>query len=290
MKKIMQRLCITLLCIGCNNNENVANEKNLLGNDFRLFQNTSAWELAKSVENEDTLKIRKEISEEKSKVNFQEPKFGSTLLMLSIKNDKYRSAKVLLELGANPNIPDSYRGESAVISAAEMDDPKYLKLILEYNGNPNALESVPFKENDEVRQTALLAAINPLESSSLDKVKMLVKAGANVNFYNLGHTDLPLAEAITDRKMEVALYLLQNGADSNLVMYETIDGRKVYILEALRKCIFDLNSKEYSDKQEVINFLKVEGLDYSKEPIPDYILMNIKEQYPEDWENFIKNY
>lgn len=290
MKKLIIYLVTIFSFISCNNRENIVDKQRLLGDDYRLFQKTPAWELAKAVEDEDTIKIKEILKNKKSDIDFKEPKFGSTLLMLSIINSQYVSARTLLQMGANPNVQDSYRKTSSVIFAASNDDPKYLELILEYKGNANAIETAPFKEGDEARKTALLAAINFLDPNSLRKVKLLVESGANVNYHNPGHTDLPLSEAITARKMDVVLYLLQNGADSNLIMYEMIDGHKVYILEALRKCIIDLNSEQYKSKLGVIKFLKEKGLDYSKEPIPDYILAKIKEKYPNDWKDYVKKY
>lgn len=290
MRKLIIFLWIIYFFISCNNRETKIENKKLLGNDYRLFQNTVAWELAKAVQDEDISKIKEEIIQKKVNVNSQEPRFGSTLLMLAIRNSQYQTTKTLLEIGANPNISDSYRGESAVISAANNNDPKYLELILKYKGNPNAIENAPFKPDDEVRQTALLAAINLLDPNSLEKVKLLVNAGVNVNYYNLDHTDLALSEAITAKKMDVVLYLLQNGADYNLMLYKMIDDHKVYILEALRKCLIELNSEQYKYKLEVIDFLKEKGLDYNKELIPDYVLEDIKKKYPKDWEDYIKRY
>lgn len=278
------------LFLSCNNRETQVDNKNLLGNDYRLFQKTPMWKIAKAIEKEDSSKIKKEFAQKKINIDYHEPKFGSTLLMLAITNNKYISTNTLLHLGANPNLNDSYRGESAVICAAKNNDPKYLELVLKYNGNPNAIESAPYKQDDEVRQTALLSAINLLDSNSLKKVKLLVEAGADVNYYNKGHTDLPLSEACTAQKMDIVLYLLQNGADSNLMMYEMVDGHKVYILEALRKSILELNSEQYNSKLEVIKFLKKKGLDYSMEPIPDYILKKIKKKYPKEWQDYINKY
>lgn len=290
MKKILVFILVIFLFINCNNRETQIDNKDLLGNDYRLFQNTPAWELAKAVEDDDMSKIQKIIAQKKVNIDYQEPKFGNTLLMLSIMNNQYNSVKTLVELGANPNLNDFYRGGSAIIDAADNNDPKYLELLLKHKGNPNAIENAPFKKDDEVRQTALLKAISFLDSVSFKKVKLLVEAGANVNYYNYGHTDLPLAEAFTAEKLDVVLYLLQNGADSDLMMYEMIDGHKVYILEALRKSILDLKSEQYKSKLEVIKFLKEKGLDYSKEPIPDYILKKIKKKYPKDWEDYISKY
>ncbi|WP_264536547.1 ankyrin repeat domain-containing protein [Flavobacterium sp. N1736] len=290
MKKLTIYFAAILLFISCNNRENIVNKENLLGNDYRLFQKTPAWQLAKAVEDEDTIKIKKIIKNTKVNIDFKEPKFGNTLLMLSIKNSQFQITKLLLASGADPNVMDSYRSGSAVICAANNNDPKYIELILKYKGNPNAIETAPFKRDDEARQTALLAAISYVDPNSLEKVKLLVKSGANVNYRNFGHTDLPLSEAITSEKMDVLLYLLQNGANFHLVLYKTVDGEDVYILEALRKCIIDLESEQYKSKLEVIQFLKEKGLNYTNEPIPDYILTKIKKKYPKDWENYIKKY
>ncbi|PIF32658.1 ankyrin repeat protein [Flavobacterium sp. 9] len=290
MKKLTIYFAAIFFFISCNNRENIVKKENLLGYDYRLFQNTSAWELAKAVDDEDTIKIREILNNKKVDIDFREPKFGNTLLMLSIKNSQFQITKLLLILGANPNVENTYRGGTAVIFAANNNDPKYLELILKYKGNPNSIETAPVREDDQVRQTALLAAINLLDPNSLEKVKLLVESGANINYHNLGHTESPLSDAITARKMDVILYLLQKGADYNLMMYEMVDGHKVYILEALRKCIIDLESEQYKSKLEVIQFLKEKGLDYSKEPIPDYIGESIKKKYPKDWEDYIKKY
>jgi len=293
MKKLTIYFAVIFLFINCNNRENIVKKENLLGNDFRLFQNTPAWELAKAVEDEDIIKIKEILNNKKVDIDFREPKFGNTLLMLSIKNSQFQIVKLLLELGANPNHVNTYRGGTAVIFAANNNNPKFLQLILKYKGNPNAIENAPVKVGDQVRETALLAAISFLDPTSLEKVQLLVEAGADMNYSNDGnpaYTTLPLGAAFKQDKLDVALYLLQKGADYKKVMYIMVDSHKVHVLEALRKCTIDLESKQYKSKLEVIQFLKGKGLDYSKEPIPEYILRDIKKKYQKDWEDYIKKY
>ncbi|WP_241676643.1 ankyrin repeat domain-containing protein [Flavobacterium pectinovorum] len=292
MKKLFGYLVIFLF-IGCNNREAIVDKKKLIGYDYRLFQNTSAWELAKAVEDGNTIKIKEEMLKNKIKVDFREPVFGNTLLILSVGNSNFESVKVLLELGANPNLEDFYKGSCATIAAAHNNDPKYLALLLKYKGNPNAIETAPFKKGDQARETALLAAINFLDPNSFKKVKLLVEAGADINYSNEGpeiYTKLPLADAITARKMDIVLYLLEKGADYKKVIYTRVDNEQIFILEALRQCLFDLHSEEYRNKLKVKTFLKSKGLDYNKEPIPDYIQENIKKKYPKDWQDYIKKY
>ena len=222
MKKSIKLILITILFISCNNREEILDKSKMLGNDYRLFQNTPAWLLAKAVENGDTSKIINEVFKKGIKVDYKEPIFGNTLLMLAIANSNYTSAKTLLNLHSDPNLTDNYRGSSAIIDASENEDPKYLSLVLKYKGNPNAIESAPIKKGDEVRNTALNTAISLSNRNALEKVKLLVDAGANVNYSNGESTQTPLSYSIIAGKMDVLLYLLQKGADYRGIIYKLL--------------------------------------------------------------------
>ena len=276
--------------LGCDYREINVNKDDLLGNDYRLLQDTPGWDLAKAVEDSDRQRIREEVLTKGINPDFQEFRFGNTLLMMAIRNDEYESAKALLEVGADPNLGNTYRGTSAMIYAAKSNNTKYLELLLNYNGDPNSIETAPTKAGDSNRETALLAAISYLDDNSLEKVKLLVEAGADLNYYNEGHTRLPLSNAITFDKMDVALYLLKKGADYKRVMHKMSDGQEVYILEALRKSVIDLNSDQHKAKMEIVAFLKDKGLDYHQEPIPERVLKEIKEKYPQDWKSYVAKY
>lgn len=284
--------CIVLLLLGCNGETKVDKTK-LLGKDYRLFQDTPAWSLAKAVEDEDIIKIREEVAKNKSIINFQESRFGGTLLMFAIYNNQYKSLKTLLELGANPNLKDYNYGTNAVIYAARNEDPKYLKLVLKFGRNANSLETAPGREGNRARSTALNNAISYVDKHSLEKVKLLVDAGADINYSNNGpevYTNLPLSDAVVHDNMDALLFLLEKGADYNKIMYTMVDGHNVYILEGLRTVVVDLSSDQYKAKTKAIQFLKKKGLDYKKEPIPDYIKEDIKKKYPNNWEEYIKKY
>ena len=117
----------------------------LMGNDYRLFQSTQARTLAKAVEEGDIKIIKEEVVQKKVAVDFQETQYSQSLLMLAIINSEYNTVKMLLELGANPNLHDTFIGETPVIVAAKNDDPKYLKLLLDYKGDPNLVENVVYE-------------------------------------------------------------------------------------------------------------------------------------------------
>lgn len=210
--------------------------------------------------------------------------------MMAIKNNQYVSAKMLLELGANPNTGDTYRGTSAMILAAKSESPSFLKLLLDYNGNPNSIETAPAKPFDEARETVLNAAITIAGDSSLQKVKLLVEAGADLNFYRERNTQLPLAKAIILNQMDIALFLLENGADYRLKMWTSPDGCVVYILEALRSSPIKLYSNQHKHKMDIVSFLRERNLDYYREPVPEFVVNDIKELYPNDWRDYIRSY
>lgn len=289
MKKlIIITFLLSNLILGCDNRETQVDKSGLLASDFRLFQATKAWNLAKYVEDEDIEKISKEILSNKISVNYQEPIFGNTLLMLAISNDKYASAKKILELGANPNIKNKYRGTSAVIEASKKLDSKYLELILAYKGDPNARENISVK-NDSAKTTALNSCILS-NSQDLKKIDLLLKAGADVNYQEKYYTPSPLSLAFLLDRMDIAFLLLKHGAFYKSNVYQMSDGEQVGILKALRKCTYDLNSKEYIDKKNIVRFLSERGLKYENEPVPNEILEKIKATYPNSWQEYLSKY
>lgn len=292
----MRILLVLLLCIaftGCYNRDKKVDKEKLLGKDYRLFQDTPVWDLAKAVEDENVSLINQLATEKKHPIDYQESKFGNTLLMLAIENSDYKSVKALLDLGSSPNIADNYRGNTPMHDAAKNEDPKYLKLLIEHKGDPNVVENKPITEEDQGRKTPLNIAISYGSSNNLEKVKLLVKAGADINFYNdwFAYTPhLPISDAITHERFDIAYYLLEQGARYDGIMYKTVQGDSVYILGALRRKIVDINTDEYKQKRKVISFLKTKGLNYEKEPIPDYIERDIKKRYPNNWQEYLEKY
>ncbi len=57
MLKFINVLVITTL-IGCTNRDASVNKKDLLGTDYRLFQGLNSWNLAKAVQDQDTLRLK----------------------------------------------------------------------------------------------------------------------------------------------------------------------------------------------------------------------------------------
>ncbi len=296
-KYIHALLFICFILLSCND----LNNDSLLGNDYRLFEsNTPIWDLAKAVKEEDIEEIKQLVQEEKINLDYQEPKFGNTLLMLTVVNQHYISCKTILELGANPDIHDSYSGSTALIDAADIqnntgDNTDFLKLLLVHGANPNDEEVGSRKNGNSTRITPLLAACSDVNQfvSPIKKVKILVEAGADINYKNEFNT-FALAEALIHDHFDVVLYLLQKGADYSKVLFDreefSKDGKKIYIADLLREHLIPLDSKAYKQKMQVVAFLKEQGIDYRKLPIPDYAKEQAKKMYPKNWEEYLEKY
>jgi ankyrin repeat protein len=295
-------LCIIqmVLFMSCGNRDTLVDKSTLLGKDYRLFQGTPVWNLAKAVQDEKVEEIKRIVQEEKVNVDYQDEKFGNTLLMLSVGNQHYNSCKTLLELGADPNKHDNYTGSTALIDAAGIenykdDNTRFLKLLLSHGANPNEEETGKRQEGNTTRKTPLLVACSDVNQfvSPIEKVKVLVESGANVNYKN-EFNDFPLAEALMHKHYDVVLYLLQKGADYSLMLFDrgefSKDGKKIYIADLLREHLLPLDSKEYQQKMEVIEFLKQKGIDYRKVPIPDFVVKEAKETYPKNWREYLEKY
>ena len=264
--------------------DTTVNREHLTGYDYRLYQGTPAWTLAKAVKSQDTALIVNIITKNHDLLEYQDPKFGATLLNIAVMTLKYNSVKTLVSLGADPNRQDKYAGSSPLMSAADIllnDDysygsnPKYLRLLLDHGGDPNAEQRGDRPQGYNIRLTPLL---NACGTGYLDYVKLLVEYGANVKYNNNGMN--PLSRAVlSPQPTAVVMYLIEKGADYKLPVLDFGGGEKIYITKIMRDWRFDLGSEEYKRKMQLADFLKKNGMDYWKEPIPKRYL----KQYPKDY-------
>lgn len=276
------------------------NDSDLLPNNYNLFRGTPVWKLAKAVKRGDIEEIKHQVMGGRVDINFQEPKFGGTLLMLTVYNQNYKSCKALLELGADPNKHEYWSGSTALIEAAGIenfsgDNTLFLRLLLAHGANVNEEETGVQKEGNTTRRTPLIVACQDVNQfvSPIHKVKLLVEAGANVNYKN-EYNQFPLGVALLHSHNDIAFYLLQKGADYNEIfidrsLYQS-GGKKIYILDILREQFLPLNSEKYRYKMMIVDFLKSKGIDYRKSPIPDFVIREAKEKYPSSWKAYLGKY
>jgi len=250
-------ILISLFIIGCS-----SSQQNLRGDDIRLFRKTPVWKLAKAVEKQDTSKIKEYVKEENYNVDFQEDKYGKTLLMWAVSKGKYYSTKELLELGADPNLQDDYDGTSAVMEASGYGpnwdkSPDILKLLLEHEGNPNTIQKGPRPNGNRSRKTPLIIAAG----CCLEKVNLLIDAGANTEI-TTEFNESPLKSAIRlagDESPYITKYLLiDKGTSVPKSFGTTIDGDTISIYDLLDTWKYEENSKEELIKNQILNYLKKE--------------------------------
>ena len=277
LKKWLKMLAFLLALLYFFENRNIPVEKDSYrGWDVCRFQGTKAWNLAKAIDDQNIREIRRQVVVLKVPIDTKDRKKLFTPLMYAVFNNDIQSVKVLLELGADPNIPTdsiSDKGDNSVIIASRYSDIsiEILKLLLKYGGNPNSTECGRNYDMDgdwiPARSSALSCAVSI--SGEIEKVKILVEAGANVNNYDGDFQDAPLMDALLLDRMNIALYLLEHVADYNYKFRSCAPSsgggsRDVDILYRLRQCIYPLDSQEYKDKLKVIKFLKDRGVDYRK--------------------------
>jgi len=268
------------------NKDIIVNKKELLAGDYRLFQSTPAWQLAKAVADSDTTKIKEQVNKNKSLLAFREPRFGQPLLTLAVRNTNYNSVKTLLELGADPNMQDLDHGESPTMAAADIGvngagaDSRFLKLLLKFGGNPNAVEK---GGQNNLGNTPLIIAC---ENSNLEYVEILVEAGADVNFVTENNYTA-LQAAVTSAGIidgpDIAIYLIKKGANYKYSFLIRNNGEKVYITDFMRDWLFDLGSDAYKKKMWLVDFLKKNDMDYRTTKIPEQYLKDYPKEYLEKY-------
>lgn len=297
MRKVFFLAIVTNILFSCNNREMIVDKSELLGDDFRLFQNTPAWELAKAVEDENEKEIRKILSKDKKLINYQDPKYGNTLLTLTIINQQMKSFKLLLKNKANINIHNTYDGTSPLIQSCMFKtyDSEFAKILIENGANINDVEVGKRRKGNSTRFTPLIAACRV---GKLDLVEILIKKGADINYENEFHQSA-LSSCVMQDRYDIAIFLLKSGANyirpifyrpSDNADYNPNESKPMYLVDVLREDFFELDSQGYKDKMEVVEFLKRKGVDYSKTPIPDYIKKKAVKNYPNSWQEYLQKY
>lgn len=289
-------------------NSKITNKEYKIYN-IEIYKDTPVWELAVAVRDEKTKTIEKIVKDKPELLNYQEPKYGATLLLWAVGREKYKSAETLLKSGADPDIASTTEGETPLFQAASYSwvdndykkDPKYVKLLLSYGADPN-------KNYIGHNRGIIESGTSPLMNSigcSIEKTKALVEGGADINYKTKsGHTAAIKAldnagPTSTLEGMQYAYYLIaEKKAKVNEPYYSTENNRmldddpnvKFYPVDILRNCTRKLGSEEYKIKMQIVDEFVRQGVNYWDTKIPEYTLEQIKEVYPDTWEEYIKKY
>ena len=271
MKNILCSIFLMFLCLRIQ-----AQKGGLYGDDIHIFEKTKVWELAKAVKHQNIDKIKELCKAHKNWINFQEWRFGMTVLNWAVQMRKIESVKALIEAGADSNVQDS-SGTSPFIEAARVEESTdYLKLLLAHGGNVN---DIALKTMAGTCRTPLIAAAG----HSLENVKILVNAGANINYHSQD-CESALQEAYLLHQINILKFLIiEKGANFKLAVCYRTNGDSAYISDYLRQFRFDLGSKDFWTKMEIVEYMKERGLDYWSAPIGSqyYEVMDEEKKYLE---------
>lgn len=191
-------------------------------------------------------------------------KNGMNFLIYSYLRKNKKSYKFLLENGADPNlfmltdekVPGGPRldfYESVLSFAAADDDPFYLEVALKNGGDPNL--GKPTEDGDKIH--IMYTAVS---SGNLTNVQLLVEYGADVNAgEKVGSVGSPLRAAISLGYFDIAYYLLQKGANTEIAKESII--REINSFSIAERKI----TKEQFIKMGVVersSFLTLERIEY----------------------------
>ena len=144
--------------------------------------------------------------------------------------------------------------------------------------NPNISEVGERRDGNTTRLTPLQKA----SSCCLNKVKLLVEAGANidqVNEFNGGALSSVLYGSCEEQTKILRYLVIEKGADINLPILEIQGGKKLYIENGLRYWRFPIGSNDHKVKMEIVDYLKERGRDYHKAKIPNKYYSRYDEEY-----------
>jgi len=261
----------------------------LRGNDPDLFYGTPLYDAADAMSgltyfrNEE--KIEKLIDEiPKEYINYQERNYGMTIGHFALLTNNMAAIRKLLDKGLDANIMDK-QGNAIII---DINSSVYSHL-------PESLETLKYmiKKGANVNLYSPKASIaTPLieaANSNFENVKVLIEAGANPHFIeeldNYSKNNpyrspfrSPLSASLVNRRMEVINYLIFDQKVDFRTLKYPMDSKfhpgEYEILYRLRALRFDLNTQDYNEKMKLVAYLKTQGLDYWKTPIPDNIKNN----------------
>lgn len=232
------------------------------GNELDLFRDTPNWELAKAVDKEDTSKIRKLVVDKGLDLNFQENKFGRTILHLAIARDKATSVGALLALGADVKLRD-YENNLPIHEASESvnnrrNSLKILDLLIKYNADVNSMKLEKGDRDTTYFYVPLMGASKDLECG-----KLLLVHGANpyveVNgsypVWHFTYTDT------ADQQIYFARYLIieKRLPIPDPVMYSKSEMKPIHITDYLNKMNFNGNVNKEKIRKEILEYLTRTG-------------------------------
>ncbi len=170
---------------------------------------------------------------------------GTTPLMLAAGAGRTNALKVLLDHGAEVNAQDTTNGQTPLMFAAALDRGPAIRMLARHDADVNLRSKVsrvqPLGRRRDAgrnrdRRTTAMGGNGALHFAARDgqieAVRELVAAGADVNLLTASDSMSSITQAIVTGYFDIAMFLLEHGADPNLAtnggltpLFATIDAR-----------------------------------------------------------------
>ena len=131
---------------------------------------------------------------------------NDTPLLISTFNDDLHMIKLLLELGANPNIFNINK----IYPIMNITNSRMLELLIEYNAKINITDY----NNSSLLNHYIVN--NILSNERINMIKILIKKNINLNIQDL-NKNTPLIYSIIYNMPEITKLLLKNNCDINII-------------------------------------------------------------------------
>ena len=139
--------------------------------------------------------------------------YADTALIRAIVTKRIDTVKLLLEAGANPNLP-SAQGTPLYHAVTVASSPDIVALLIKYGADVNLVYEKG-SEKWPPLNAAIRWTLSP-ESKQVEIARLLIKAGANLEQAN-AHGGTPLRTALDGNRYHLVKLLLEAGADPNRI-------------------------------------------------------------------------
>lgn len=284
-----------------------------------IYEDSRVYQLLKAVVDEDKDAICREVSSDRNLLNYYDSICRCTPLNFAISHDCFKSAEELIRLGADVDGED-YDGYTPLFSALignvnnRIPDVKYLNLLINSGVNVNkCFISTSHNKNYELEDedSPLIQAV---KNDDLNVVKLLLNSGCDVNYKGKMSRKSAAITALEQYNFTIAhLLIVVYHADicEPYFCYKpdlgVVDTTKSYKpVELLFNLIPQTGTKEYNLKQEIVNELYSQGIDYYNEKCSYFesaiegrsprfhnstnILNQIKKVYGSAWREYFDKY
>lgn len=197
---------VGLLIAGCQPSEGVSMSRSYTASEF--FTGPQL-EMAEAIERNDMDTLRQG-HEEGIDLHARGDK-QINLMWFALLKENSNAIRTLVELGIRPNESPVEGGGTPLGQAIRKEDTRYLEAMLDGGLSPN--DDTDNEGND--KDYPLI--FSTITSGTLEHVKLLVDRGADIHYrLREGTGSSPFDSSTTSTKPEIAIYLLEQGAEPNI--------------------------------------------------------------------------